>query len=138
MLSRSNHTSRRCHQSHHGNPDRLSRQQWTRTAEAPAVKDEEQISKDQDERDEARQDLRKTLTVVNEKVERAAEEFRPDHLIPVGASLVAGALGFVVGSIFNKRGTSFIMVAAVLGFALSIRSSREAGDNDDGQASFTR
>lgn len=101
---------------------------------------EEQISKDQDERDEARQNLRETLNEVNEKVERAGEDFRPDHLIashPVGASLVAGALGFLVGSIFNRRGAGPIMIAAVLGFALSIRSSREADDGNDGQASST-
>jgi ElaB/YqjD/DUF883 family membrane-anchored ribosome-binding protein len=90
---------------------------------------EEQISKDQDERDDALQDLRETLTEVNAKVERAADEFRPVHLIqshPVGASLVAGALGFLVGSIFNKRANGPVMIAVVLGFALSIRSSRKA------------
>jgi hypothetical protein len=70
------------------------------TAKTPAVEDmttEEQISKDQNERDEARQNLRETLTEVNKKVEGAGEDFHPDHLIeshPVGASLVAGALGF--------------------------------------------
>jgi ElaB/YqjD/DUF883 family membrane-anchored ribosome-binding protein len=95
---------------------------------------EEQISKDQDERDDALKDLRETLTEVNAKVERAADEFRPGHLIeshPVGASLAAGALGLLVGSIFSKRSTGPMMVAAVLGFALSIRSSRKAGDDDD-------
>jgi hypothetical protein len=97
---------------------------------------EEQISKDQDERDDALQDLRETLTEVNAKVERAADEFRPGHLIeshPVGASLAAGALGLLVGSIFSKRATGPMLVAAVLGFALSIRSSRKAGDDDDRQ-----
>ncbi len=92
---------------------------------------EEQISKNQDERDEARQNLRETLTEVNAKVERAADDFRPYQLIeshPVGASLVAGALGCLVGSIFNQHTTGPIMVAAVLGFALSIRSSREASE----------
>jgi hypothetical protein len=90
---------------------------------------EEQISKDQDERDDALQDLRETLTEVNAKVERAADEFRPEHLIqshPVGASLAAVALGFLVGSIFNKRANGPVMIAVVLGFALSIRSSRKA------------
>jgi hypothetical protein len=42
---------------------------------------EEQISKDQDERDDAIQNLRETLTEVNAKVERAADEFRLVHLI---------------------------------------------------------
>jgi len=94
---------------------------------------EEQISKNQDERDEARQDLRDTLTEVNAKVERAGGDLRPEHLVeshPVAASLVAGALGFLIGSTINNRGTGPIMIAAVLGFALSIRSSREASERD--------
>jgi ElaB/YqjD/DUF883 family membrane-anchored ribosome-binding protein len=97
-----------------------------------ALKDmttEEQISKNEDERDEARQNLRDTLTEVNAKVERAGDDLRPEHLIeshPVAASLVAGALGFLVGSIFNKRANGPVMIATVLGFALSIRSSRKA------------
>jgi hypothetical protein len=92
---------------------------------------EEQISKDQDERDEARQDLRETLSEVNAKVAHAGDDIRPVHLIeshPVGASLVAGALGFLVGSMFKNAKTGPIVIAAMLGFALSIRSSQEAGD----------
>ena len=60
---------------------------------------EEQISKNEDERDEARQNLRDTLTEVNAKVERAGDDLRPDHFIEshaVAASLVAGALGFLI------------------------------------------
>jgi hypothetical protein len=38
---------------------------------------EEEISKNQDERDEARQDLRSTLTEVNAKIERAGRDFVP-------------------------------------------------------------
>src|SRR5579863_4974610 len=90
---------------------------------------EEQNSQNQDERDEARQNLRDTLTEVNAKVERAGGDLRPEHIIenhPLAASLVAGALGFVIGSTVDSRGTGPIMIAAVLGFALSIRSSREA------------
>jgi len=101
---------------------------------------EEQISKNQDERDEARQNLRDTLTEVNAKVERAGGDLRPDHLIeshPVAASLVAGALGFLIGSTINSRGTGPIMIAAVLGFALSIRSSRAASEHDGRESSST-
>jgi hypothetical protein len=97
---------------------------------------EEQISKNQDERDEARQDLRDTLT----EVERAGGDLRPGHLVeshPVAASLVAGALGFLIGSTINNRGTGPIMIAAVLGFALSIRSSREASERDGRETSST-
>jgi ElaB/YqjD/DUF883 family membrane-anchored ribosome-binding protein len=103
----------------------------------PAVEDnmttDEQISKNQDERDEARQNLRDTLNEVNAKVERAGDELRPDHLVeshPVAASLIAGALGFLIGSIADNRATGPIMIAAVLGFALSIRSSGESSEHD--------
>jgi hypothetical protein len=104
----------------------------------PAVKKmttEEQISKNQNERerDEARQDLRDTLNQVNAKVERAGGDLRPDHLVeshPVGACLAAGVLGFLMGSTIENRVAGPIMIAAVLGFALSIRSSREASERD--------
>ena len=93
----------------------------------------EQISKNQDERDEARQGLRDTLTEVNAKIERAGADLRPDHLIeshPVAASLVAGALGFLIGSTIDSRRTGPIMIAAVLGLALSMRSSSKASEPD--------
>jgi hypothetical protein len=95
---------------------------------------EEQISKNQDERDEARQSLRDTLNEVNAKVERAGDELRPDHVIvshPVAASLVAATAGFFIGSSISNRATGTIMIAAVLGFALSIRSSNETSKRDD-------
>jgi hypothetical protein len=101
---------------------------------------EEQNSKNQDERDEARQNLRDTLTEVNAKVERAGDDLRPEHFIEshaVAASLVAGALGFLIGSTINSRGTGPVMIAAVLGFALSIRSSREAGEHDGRETAST-
>ena len=101
---------------------------------------EEQISKNQDERDEARQNLRDTLTEVNAKVERAGGDLRPEHLVeshPVAASLMAGALGFLIGSTIDNRGTGPIMIAAVLGFALSIRSSREGSGRDGRETSST-
>jgi hypothetical protein len=87
---------------------------------------EEQISAIQTERDDARQDLRDTLTDVNEKVGRVEDEMRPDRVIeshPVGASLIAGAMGFLFGSIVNSRGAGPVVIAALLGFALSKRGS---------------
>ena len=95
---------------------------------------EEEIARNQDERAEALQDLRDTLTAVNAKVERAGGDLRPVHLVeshPVAACLVAGALGFLLGANVESRGTGPIMIAAVLGFALSIRSSREGSGRDD-------
>jgi ElaB/YqjD/DUF883 family membrane-anchored ribosome-binding protein len=90
---------------------------------------DEQISAIQTERDDARQNLRDTLTEVNDKVERAEDEMRPDHVIeshPVGAALVAGALGFLFGSIVNSRGAGPIVIAALLGVAIS-----KHGSDDD-------
>ena len=86
----------------------------------------EQISAIQTERDDARQNLRDTLTEVNDKVERTEDQMRPDHVIeshPVGASLIAGALGFLFGSIVNSRGAGPIVIAALLGVALSKHTS---------------
>src|ERR1700732_4917905 len=101
-----------------------------------ALKDmttEEQISKNQDERDEARQDLRDTLTEVNAKVERAGADLRPMHLVEshsIAACCVAGAVGFLLGANVKSRGTGPIMIGALLGFVLSIRSSREGSGRD--------
>jgi hypothetical protein len=89
---------------------------------------QEQISANQTERDDARQDLRDTLAEVNEKVERTEDEMRPDHIIEshaVGASLIAGALGFLFGSIVNSRGAGPIVIAALLGVAISKHGSNE-------------
>ena len=94
---------------------------------------QEEISRNQDELEEARQDLRETLTEVDAKVERAERDLRPDHLVesyPVAACCVAGALGFLLGANIKSRGTGPIVVAAMLGFALSIRSSREGSGSD--------
>jgi hypothetical protein len=87
---------------------------------------DEQISAIQTERDDARQDLRDTLTEVNDKVERVEHEMRPDHVIEshaVGASLIAGALGFLFGSVVNSRGAGPVVIAALVGFAISKRAS---------------
>jgi hypothetical protein len=86
----------------------------------------EQISAIQIERDDARQDLRDTLADVNEKVAKAEGEMRPVHVIEshaVGASLIAGALGFLFGSIVESRGAGPVLIAALLSFAISKRGS---------------
>ncbi len=99
---------------------------------------EEQISRNQDERDEARQDLRDTLNEVNAKVEQAGGDLRPGHLVashPIAACLVAGALGVLLGANIKSRATGPIMIATLLGFALSIRSSREGSESDGRETS---
>jgi ElaB/YqjD/DUF883 family membrane-anchored ribosome-binding protein len=101
---------------------------------------EEEIAKNQDERDEARQNLRDTLSEVNAKVERVGGDLRPDHLVeshPMAACLVAGALGVLLGANVKSRGTGPIMIAALLGFALSMRPSREGSGRDGRQTSST-
>ena len=60
----------------------------------PDMTTEEQISAIQDERQDAREDLRDTLTEINAKVERAGNDLRPDRMIEnhsAGAALIAGA-----------------------------------------------
>ena len=91
---------------------------------------EEQISAIKIERNDARQDLRDTLAEVEAKVERAEGGMRPDHVIeshPVGAAVMAGALGFLFGSIVNNRGAGPIVIAALLGFAISKHASDDQG-----------
>jgi hypothetical protein len=88
----------------------------------------EQIAAIQVERDDALHDLRDTLAEVNEKVGQAGGKMRPDHVIeshPVGASLIAGALGFQFGSIVNSRGAGPIVIVALLGVAISKHGSRD-------------
>ena len=89
---------------------------------------QEQITAIQTERDDARQNLRDTLTEVNDKVERTEDEMRPDHVIeshPVGAALIAGALGFLFGSVVTSRGAGPIVIAVLLGVALSKHGSND-------------
>ena len=96
----------------------------------------EQISAIQTERDDARQNLRDTLSDVNDKVERAEDEMRPDHIIEshsVGAALIAGALGFVFGSVVTGRGAGPIVIAALLGVAMS-----KHGSNDESEVQASR
>src|SRR5260370_40016001 len=94
---------------------------------------QEEISRNQDERDDARQGLRDTLSEVNAKLERAGNEVRPDHLIEghaVGPCLMVGALSFLLGASINSRLTGPAMIAALMGFALPRRSASELSEND--------
>jgi hypothetical protein len=94
---------------------------------------EEQISQIKDERDGARQDLRDTLSEVNAKVERAGNDLRPDHLIeahPLASCLVASTVGLLIGANAKNRAIMPIVIAALVGFALSRFSSHSGGEDD--------
>lgn len=94
----------------------------------PDMTTEEQISAIQDERDDARQGLRDSLNEVNAKVGRAENDLRPDRMIEnhsAGAALIAGGIGFLIGSAIDNQSTGPIMIAALLGFALSRRGSKD-------------
>jgi hypothetical protein len=88
----------------------------------------QQISAIQDERDDARQDLRDALTLVNAKVGRAEDSLSPEHMIEnhsAGAAMIAAAIGFLIGSTTNNKGAGPIMIAALFGFALSRRDPED-------------
>lgn len=81
---------------------------------------EERISKKEDELDDARRDLRDTMTQVDEKLGRTEQALHPDHLVqtyPVSACCLAGAVGFLVGSKANPVLGRGIMLA-LLGYAM--------------------
>jgi hypothetical protein len=94
---------------------------------------EEQISRIENELNGARRDLRDTMSVVNAKVEQAEEELRPDRLVekyPVGASCLAGALGYLVGSNAKNRIVGPVVILALLGFAISKGRSKDRRSPD--------
>ena len=99
---------------------------------------QEEKTKNQDERDEARQDLRDTLNEVNAKFESAESDLRPDRLVeshPVSASLIACTVGFLLGSKIKSGLMGPVIIAALLGFALVQRSSPDSSERDDRETS---
>jgi hypothetical protein len=97
---------------------------------------QEEMSRNLDERNEARQDLRHTLAEVNAKLESVESDLRPDHLIEshsVGVSLMAGALGFLLGSTVNNQVSGPVIIVALVSFALSRRSSDEWKQHDESE-----
>jgi hypothetical protein len=101
---------------------------------------EGRISKKEGELDDARRGLQETMTEVDEKLGRTGLAFQPDHLIrtyPVGASCLAGALGFLVGSKANPvlgRG----MMLALLGYAMWRALSEDRNGEDAGQTTSSQ
>jgi hypothetical protein len=92
---------------------------------------EELISKVREERDEARQDFRNTLTEVTAKAEELEEQLRPDHMVersPMVAAFLAAALGFFFGSRSHPTVVGPVTFIALLGYAISKKcSEHESG-----------
>jgi ElaB/YqjD/DUF883 family membrane-anchored ribosome-binding protein len=89
-----------------------------------AVTAQEEISKIEAELDEAQHDLRDTLSEASAKAEHQEGALRPDRLIesyPIEASCLAGALGFIIGSRARPSAVGPVMIAALLGYAISRR-----------------
>ena len=94
---------------------------------------QEEISLVEAELDDAQDALRDTLTEVSAKAEHQEGALRPDRLIeshPIGASCLAGALGFVIGSRAHPSAVGPVMMAALLGYAISRRFSNNGSSGD--------
>ena len=79
---------------------------------------QEEIPRIGEELEQARRELRETLTQVNDKVKQTEQKLNPEHLIrerPLVASSIAAALGFVLGG--SKQGST--LAAFVLGALLA-------------------
>ena len=97
---------------------------------------EERISRIENELNGARSDLRDTMSAVNAKVEYTEGELRPDRLVekyPVGASCLAAALGFLVGSSSKNRIVGPAVILGLLGYAISRGLSKDRSREDDGE-----
>jgi len=89
---------------------------------------QEQIPRIGEELEEARRDLRETLTQVNHKVKLTEEKLSPEHLIrdrPIIASSLAALLGFLSGSSSGGSTIAAFAIGALLVSAFRARSSSE-------------
>ena len=71
------------------------------------------ITKIENDLEQARQDLHQTMAEVNLKVEEVSTRLQPESIVkrnPVAAACVAGALGYIAGS----RGERLPILAAVI------------------------
>ena len=101
--------------------------------------EEEQIAQIEEELDGARRDLKETISTVEAKVSEVAEAvFNPRTLLSdniVGASCIAGLLGFVAGSGKYRKVAAAAIVFA-LGYAVwneiaYLRSNNHGGEPDN-------
>jgi hypothetical protein len=94
---------------------------------------QEEISKVKVELDQAQHALQDTLTEASAKAEYQEGALRPDRLIrtyPIGASCLAGALGFVIGSRTPSSVLGPAVIAVLLGYAISRSSSKQRSSGD--------
>jgi len=88
---------------------------------------QEEIPKIGEELEDARRDLRETLTQVNDKVKQTERRLSPEHFVkerPVMAASLAGALGFLLGG--STEGST---VAAFVFGALLVAAFRSGSAN---------
>jgi hypothetical protein len=85
------------------------------------------------ELEEARNDLRRTLEQVNQRVEELEARLRPKAILrsnPLALPAFAGLLGFLLGSDRQPRPLRWIAIGTLLGVALA--AARPG--SDDGKA----
>jgi hypothetical protein len=94
---------------------------------------EEELSKVKVELDQAQHAFQDTLTEASAKAEYQEGALRPDRLIktyPIGASCLAGGLGFVIGLRARSTVLGPALIAALLGYAIFRNSSRHRSSGD--------
>jgi hypothetical protein len=88
------------------------------------------------ELEEARHDLREALEEVNHKVELVEARLRPQAIMrsnPFALPIVAGFLGFFVGSDRKPRPLRWVAMGALLGAALA--AAHQGGNNGSDRTS---
>ncbi len=102
--------------------------------------DEQQNAKVEEELDDARRDLRETLSAVEAKVEqeveRAEDAFSPQRLLRdnlIGAACVAGFVGFLIGSSRYRKVVGPAIVFA-LGYSIWSGFANRRSDGDGGKS----
>lgn len=105
--------------------------------------EEKQIIRIEKELDGARQDLQKTLSTVEAKMEQQVEfaevALQPHTLLQdnlIAASCVAGVLGFLVGS-SRLRKVGGAAILAGLGYVIWSEVARRASDHDGGESAHS-
>jgi hypothetical protein len=101
--------------------------------------EEEQIARIEEELVGARRDLHETLSTfgakVEQEVERAEDAFSPHNLLLdnlIGASCIAGLVGFALGS-GNYRKVAGPAILVALGYTIWSGLANQGSDGDGGE-----